>query len=149
MKLIYFWKAFGNVELIDPVSRFSDLKLSLPANQGYPPLQHNFESPPDCGETSYKGRGRLQGLKALITGGDSGIGRAVVIAYLREGVNVTINYLPEEEQDAQDLADFVGKEGYSFNRIPGDLRNESFCTELVNEAAYRMDGLDILVGNAG
>jgi NAD(P)-dependent dehydrogenase (short-subunit alcohol dehydrogenase family) len=91
----------------------------------------------------------LQGLRALITGGDSGIGRAAVIAYLREGAQVAINYLPGEEVDAQDLADFVAEEGFTIERIPGDLTNETFCDFLPGEAARRLGGLDILVGNAG
>ncbi|OTB12321.1 hypothetical protein K445DRAFT_378760 [Daldinia sp. EC12] len=136
-----------NVTLIDPINRYDNLTLSPPA-QGFPILQRDFEVPPDCGETTYVGRGRLQGLNALITGGDSGIGRSVVIAFLREGANVAINYLPEEEPDVDDLADFLQGEGLSFERIPGDLLNETFCTELVHEAAHRLGGLDIMVQNA-
>lgn len=123
------------------------MNLSLPS-EAYPVLQTFFTTPPDCGEGSYVGTGRLRGLRALITGGDSGIGRAVVIAYLREGASVAINYLPEEEPDAQDLADFVEAEGLALERIPGDLTNETFCSFLVEEAARSMGGLDILVGNA-
>jgi NAD(P)-dependent dehydrogenase (short-subunit alcohol dehydrogenase family) len=123
------------------------MNLTLPP-QSHPVLQRNFETPPDCGEESYRGTGRLQGLRTLITGGDSGIGRAVVIAYLREGASVAINYLPEEEPDAQDLADFVAQENFSIERIPGDLTNETFCALLVEEAASRLGGLDILIGNA-
>ena len=104
---------------------------------------------PDCGENSYVGSGRLTGRRALITGGDSGIGRAIAIAYVREGANVTINYLPKEEPDAQDLADFLAREGLSIVRIPGDLLNETFCEELVAEAERNMGGLDIVVNNAG
>ncbi|CAH0057002.1 unnamed protein product [Clonostachys solani] len=139
----------SNVELIDPYTRFSDLNLSLPLNASFPVLQSTFETQPDCGEQAYHGYGRLQGLRALITGGDSGIGRAVVIAYLREGATVTINYLPEEESDAQALSSFVAEEGYTIERIPGDLRNETFCADLVTEAHSRMGGIDIFVGNAG
>ncbi|KAI2776110.1 oxidoreductase [Daldinia loculata] len=136
-----------NVELIDPVNRFKDMNLSPPA-QGFPILQTSFDVRPDCGEDSYRGTGRLQGLKTLITGGDSGVGRSVVIAFLREGANVAINYLPEEEPDVDDLADFLSGEGLSFERIPGDLLNETFCTELVHEAANRLGGIDIMVQNA-
>jgi NAD(P)-dependent dehydrogenase (short-subunit alcohol dehydrogenase family) len=123
------------------------MNLSLPP-QTYPVLQTDFTVPPDCGEDNYRGTGRLQGLRALITGGDSGIGRAVVIAYLREGARVAINYLPDEEADAQDLADFVAQEDFSIERIPGDLTNETFCGYLIEEAASRLGGLDILIGNA-
>jgi NAD(P)-dependent dehydrogenase (short-subunit alcohol dehydrogenase family) len=122
------------------------MNLSLPP-QTYPVLQTDFAVPPDCGEDSYRGTGRLQGLRALITGGDSGIGRAIVIAYLREGASVAINYLPDEEPDAQDLANFVAQENFSIERIPGDLTNETFCAHLVEEAASRMGGLDIMIGN--
>ena len=84
----------------------------------------------------------------MITGGDSGIERAIVIAYLREGASVAINYLLEGELDAEDLAEFVSGEGFALERIPGDLTNQTFCSYLVKEAARRMGGLDILVGNA-
>jgi NAD(P)-dependent dehydrogenase (short-subunit alcohol dehydrogenase family) len=88
-------------------------------------------------------------MRALVTGGDSGIGRAVVIAYAREGARVAINYLPEEEEDAIALSDFLGREGISIERIPGDLLNETFCGELVTEAHRRLGGLDLLINNAG
>lgn len=124
------------------------MNLSLPP-QGFPILQTSFDVRPDCGEDSYRGRGRLQGLNALITGGDSGIGRSVVIAFLREGANVAINYLPEEEPDVDDLASVLEPEGLKFERIPGNLINETFCAELVHQAANRLGGLDIVVQNAG
>jgi NAD(P)-dependent dehydrogenase (short-subunit alcohol dehydrogenase family) len=124
------------------------MTLELPP-AGFPVLHTSFEHPPDCGECSYRGSGRLKGLKALVTGGDSGMGRAIVIAYLREGAQVAINYMPEEEVDVDDLADFLAPEGLTFERIPGDLLSETFCTELVNEAHSRLGGLDILVNHAG
>jgi NAD(P)-dependent dehydrogenase (short-subunit alcohol dehydrogenase family) len=91
----------------------------------------------------------LQGLNVLITGGDSGIGRATVIAFAREGANVAINYLPGEEADAQELEDLLVDEHLALTRIPGDLDNETFCGFLVEEVARRLGGLDILIGNAG
>lgn len=115
----------------------------------FPALQSDFEYLPDCGETSYRGRGRLQGVKALVTGGDSGMGRAIVIAYLREGADVAINYLPGEEQDAQALAGLLAEKDLAFERIPGDLASETFCGELVQTAHERLGGLDILVNHAG
>jgi NAD(P)-dependent dehydrogenase (short-subunit alcohol dehydrogenase family) len=116
---------------------------------GFPILQTNFTVPPDCGESSYEGSGKLQGLNILITGGDSGIGRATVIAFAREGANVAINYLPGEEPDAQDLEDLLADEDLPLTRIPGDLGDENFCSFVVEEAARRLGGLDILIGNAG
>src|SRR5689334_11851300 len=103
---------------------------------------------PDHGETSYKGSGRLAGRKALITGGDSGMGRAAAIAYAREGADVAINYYPTEEPDAQEVIALIKAEGRKAIAIPGDLRDEAFCTRLVNEAVQSLGGLDILVNNA-
>lgn len=134
--------------MIDPYSRYADRRVELPA-AGWPLLQTNMATPPDCGENSYQGSGRLQGLNALITGGDSGIGRAAAIAFAREEANVAINYLPEEELDAQTLEDLLAAEDISLTRISGDLNNETFCGFLVEEAARQLGGLDILVGNAG
>lgn len=104
---------------------------------------------PDHGETSYRGTGRLTGRKALITGGDSGIGRAVAIAYAREGADVVINYLPEEQPDADEVIKLIEAEGRKVFAIPGDIRSEEFCQQLVKEAADKLGGLDILVNNAG
>jgi Dehydrogenases with different specificities (related to short-chain alcohol dehydrogenases) len=118
-------------------------------HQPIPGLASKMEPRPDHGETSYRGTGRLTGRKALITGGDSGIGRAVAIAYAREGADVAINYLPEEEQDAAEVVQLIEAEGRKAVAIPGDIRSESFCQQLVKEAAEKLDGLDILVNNAG
>ncbi|WLI76149.1 SDR family oxidoreductase [Kosakonia sp. H02] len=104
---------------------------------------------PDHGETSYRGSGRLTGRKALITGGDSGIGRAVAIAYAREGADVAIGYLPEEESDAAEVIKLIEAEGRKAIAIPGDIRSEDFCKKLVKEAVDGLGGLDILVNNAG
>ncbi len=104
---------------------------------------------PDHGETSYKGLGRMKGRKALITGGDSGIGRATAIAYAREGATVAINYLDAESKDAQSLVDLIEGEGGTVIRLPGDLTDESFCEKLVADARNEMDGLDVIVINAG
>jgi hypothetical protein len=136
--------------LIDPRTRFADVQVSLPANaSSWPALQASLTIPPDCGESSYRGSRRLAGRRALITGGDSGIGRAIVIAFAREGARVAINYLPEEEVDAQALAVFLAKEGLEVVRLPGDLLNETFCTELVHQASEALGGLDLVVNNAG
>jgi NAD(P)-dependent dehydrogenase (short-subunit alcohol dehydrogenase family) len=103
---------------------------------------------PDHGENSYRGTGRLTGRKALITGGDSGIGRAAAIAYAREGADVAINYLPAEEPDAKEVARLIREAGRKAVTIPGDIRSESFCKQLVDEAVAGLGGLDILVNNA-
>ena len=135
--------------LRDPRDSFLELEeVSLPA-PSWPVLQSSFTTPPDCGESSYHGNNRLAGRRALITGGDSGIGRAISIAFAREGAHVAINYLPEEEEDAQALSDFLALEGLSLEKIPGDLLNETFCTDLVHQANRILGGLDLIVNNAG
>jgi NAD(P)-dependent dehydrogenase (short-subunit alcohol dehydrogenase family) len=108
-----------------------------------------MDPPPDHGEKSYKGSGRLMGRKALITGGDSGMGRAAAIAYAREGADVAIVYYPTEEPDARQVIDLIKAEGRKAIAIPGDLREEKFCVELVQKAIEGLGGLDILVSNAG
>ncbi|MXV16659.1 SDR family oxidoreductase [Hufsiella ginkgonis] len=116
--------------------------------QPWPALAGKMDPRPDHGETSYKGSGRLAGRKALITGGDSGMGRAAAIAYAREGADVAINYLPEEEPDAQEVIQLIKKAGRKAIAIPGDIRNEAFCQKLVETAVRELGGLDILVNNA-
>jgi NAD(P)-dependent dehydrogenase (short-subunit alcohol dehydrogenase family) len=103
---------------------------------------------PDHGEKSYKGSGRLAGRKALITGGDSGIGRAAAIAYAREGADVAINYLPAEEPDAREVVELVRAAGRKAAALPGDIKDESFCRKLVSGAVSQLGGIDILVNNA-
>jgi NAD(P)-dependent dehydrogenase (short-subunit alcohol dehydrogenase family) len=103
---------------------------------------------PDHGEQSYRGSGRLTGRKALITGGDSGIGRAAAIAYAREGADVAINYLPAEESDAKEVAELIQAAGRKAITLPGDIRDEAVCRKLVDDAVARLGGLDILVNNA-
>lgn len=103
---------------------------------------------PDHGETSYVGSGRLKGRRALITGGDSGMGRAAAIAYAREGADVAINYYPTEEPDAREVVDLIKKEGRNAVAIPGDLRDPAFCKKLVADAVAALGGIDILVNNA-
>jgi NAD(P)-dependent dehydrogenase (short-subunit alcohol dehydrogenase family) len=117
--------------------------------QEWPGLASKMNPKPDHGETSYKGSGRLAGRKALITGGDSGMGRAAAIAYAREGADVAINYFPSEEPDAQEVIALIKEAGRKAIAIPGDLRDEAFCTRLVDEAVRGLGGLDIVVSNAG
>ncbi|WP_461022913.1 SDR family oxidoreductase [Thalassiella azotivora] len=104
---------------------------------------------PDHGERSYRGSGRLHGMRALITGGDSGIGRAVAIAYAREGADVAISYLPEEEDDAQETARWVKDADHRCVLLPGDIRDQQTCRDVVAKAATELGGLDVLVNNAG
>jgi NAD(P)-dependent dehydrogenase (short-subunit alcohol dehydrogenase family) len=117
--------------------------------QPWPGLAGRMEPRPDHGETSYVGSGRLSGRKALITGGDSGMGRAAAIAFAREGADVAINYLPEEEPDAREVVDLIARAGRKAVPIPGDLRSAAFCRELVARAVTGLGGLDIVVCNAG
>lgn len=133
--------------LEDPTTKFPKPPFKE-QSQPWPGLAGQMEPKPDHGESSYKGSGRLQGRKALITGGDSGMGRAAAIAYAREGADVVINYLPDEEPDAQEVVALIKKAGRKAVAIPGDLRDEAFCKKLVEEAVTALGGLDILVNNA-
>jgi len=114
----------------------------------HPGLTSDMPEQPDHGEESYRGHGRLEGKRALITGGDSGIGRAVAIAFAREGADVAISYLPDEEDDAQVTAGFVRDAGRTAVTLPGDIRDEAHCTDLVETTVRELGGLDILVNNA-
>lgn len=116
--------------------------------QPWPGLAGKMQPRPDHGETSYRGSGRLAGKRALITGGDSGIGRAAAIAYAREGADVAINYLPAEEPDAREVIALIRGAGRRAVAFPGDLRDQRFCRRLVDRAASGLGGLDILVNNA-
>ncbi|MGE5214941.1 MAG: SDR family oxidoreductase [Nitrospirota bacterium] len=117
-------------------------------SQPWPGLASKMEPRPDHGEKNYKGSGRLLGRKALITGGDSGMGRAAAIAYAREGADVAINYFPTEQPDADEVIALIKGAGRKAIAIPGDLRDENFCKKLVADAVEQLGGLDILVCNA-
>ena len=117
--------------------------------QEAPGLAMKMDPRPDHGEKSYRGSGKLAGRKALITGGDSGIGRATAIAFAREGADVAFGYLPFEEPDAQEVVSLIKSAGRKAVPLPGDIRDESFCQKLVNDAVSALGGLDILVNNAG
>ena len=118
-------------------------------SQPWPGLASQMKPVPDHGEKSYQGSGRLAGRKALITGGDSGMGRAAAIADAREGADVAINYYPTEEPDAQEVIQLIQAAGRQAVAIPGDLRDENFCRQLVAQAVKALGGLDIVVNNAG
>ncbi|ADP70898.1 short-chain dehydrogenase/reductase SDR [Rhodomicrobium vannielii ATCC 17100] len=133
--------------LVDPVGLHPKPPFEK-QQQPWPGLNRDMTPVPDCGEKSYRGSGRLSGRKALVTGGDSGIGRAAAIAFAREGADVAINYLPYEEPDARDVADLIREAGRKAVLIPGDIKDEAFCERLVSEATEKLGGLDILVNNA-
>jgi NAD(P)-dependent dehydrogenase (short-subunit alcohol dehydrogenase family) len=135
-------------DLQDPTTRYPKPPYKK-QSQPWPGLASKMDPPPDHGETSYRGSGRLAGRKALITGGDSGMGRAAAIAYAREGADVAINYFPTEEPDARQVMALIKAEGRIGLAIPGDLRDENFCKDLVAQAIKGLGGLDILVNNAG
>ncbi|MGI8637916.1 MAG: SDR family oxidoreductase [Segetibacter sp.] len=135
-------------QLVDPTTKYPKPPFNE-QSQPWPGLAGQMNPRPDHGEKSYKGSGRLQGRKALITGGDSGMGRAAAIAYAREGADVAINYLPAEEPDAKEVIALIKAEGRKAIAIPGDIREEDFCKKLVADAVQALGGLDILVSNAG
>jgi len=103
---------------------------------------------PDHGEKSYRGSGRLQDKRTIITGGDSGIGRAVALAFAREGADVVISYLPEEEDDAQETVRLVEDAGRKAVTVPGDIRDEAQCRLIIDTAVQELGGIDVLVNNA-
>ena len=151
------WPVLGGIPKLDNIFFINELKNPItkyprPPFKGqvqpWPGLVSKMDPRPDHGETSYKGSGRLLGRKALITGGDSGMGRAAAIAYAREGADVAINYLTEEEEDAKEVITLIKAEGRKAIALPGDLRDEKFCVKLVGDAAKGLGGLDILVNNA-
>jgi NAD(P)-dependent dehydrogenase (short-subunit alcohol dehydrogenase family) len=141
-----FPRAGGPLE--DPVGKYPKPPFRE-QSQPWPGLAGKMDPRPDHGEKTYKGSGRLTGRKALITGGDSGMGRAAAIAYAREGADVAINYLPEEEQDAREVIALIKEAGRKGVALPGDLREERFCEKLVADAVSQLGGLDIIVNNAG
>ena len=118
-------------------------------HQSTPGLAKEMSPQPDNGEKSYVGSGKLKGRKALVTGADSGIGRAVAIAYAREGADVAIGYLPSEEPDAKQVMRLIEECGVKAVALPGDITDETFCQVMVEQAEKQLGGLDILVNNAG
>ena len=133
--------------LVDPTSKYPRPNFKR-QQQPWPGLASKMDPRPDHGETSYVGSGRLAGRKALITGGDSGMGRAAAIAFAREGADVAINYFPTEEPDAREVIGLISAEGRKAVALPGDLRDVAFCRDLVARAVEGLGGLDILVLNA-
>jgi len=133
--------------LVDPTTKYPQPPFPK-QSQEWPGLASRMNPRPDHGEQSYVGSGRLLGRKALITGGDSGMGRAAAIAYAREGADVALSYYPTEEPDAKEVVDLIHEAGRKAASLPGDLRDEAYCTKLVADAVAALGGLDIVVLNA-
>jgi NAD(P)-dependent dehydrogenase (short-subunit alcohol dehydrogenase family) len=140
--------AFPDHPLEDPATKYPKPPF-VAQSQPWPGLASRMDPRPDHGEKSYRGSGRLTGRRALITGGDSGMGRGAAIAFAREGADVAINYLPAEEEDAREVVALIKAAGRVAVPIPGDLRDEQFCQRLVADAIKGLGGLDIVVSNAG
>ncbi|GHD39982.1 SDR family oxidoreductase [Mycetocola manganoxydans] len=132
---------------IDPTSKYTSEDFPR-QEQDQPGLTSKTDPRPDHGEESYVGTGKLDGQVALITGGDSGIGRAVAIAFAREGADVALSYLPEEQDDAEDTAGWIEKAGRRALLLPGDAREEQFSTDIVELTVEEFGRLDVLVLNA-
>jgi NAD(P)-dependent dehydrogenase (short-subunit alcohol dehydrogenase family) len=136
-----------NEQLIDPTTKHTTDRF--PKQEQAPPgLTERMAPQPDHGEQSYRGHRRLEGRHALITGGDSGIGRAVAIAFAREGARVAISYLASEEADAKETAEWIRDAGSDPLLLPGDLRSEQHCKELIEHTDQAFGGIDLLVLNA-
>ncbi|MEY2848175.1 MAG: putative oxidoreductase [Actinomycetota bacterium] len=132
----------------NPASKYAHIDTEAQYQEGAG-LDSKMDDRADRGEDSYRGSERLVGRKALVTGGDSGIGAAVAIAFAREGADVAISYLPEEESDARLIVELIEKAGRSAVAIAGDITDAAFCRSLVADAVAGLGGLDILVNNAG
>src|SRR3954471_19373702 len=149
-------RVFGAQSKQEPMTteQLQDPKTKYPKppfkeqSQPWPGLASKMQPRPDHGEKSYKGSGRLAGRKALITGGDSGMGRAAAIAYAREGADVAINFFPTEQPDADEVLALIKDAGRKAVALPGALREEPFCQKLVADTVKELGGLDILVCNA-
>lgn len=132
----------------NPVTRYARVEPPV-QHQAEPGVQARMSPVPDLGEESYRGNGRLAGRKALITGGDSGIGGAVAIAFAREGADVVIVHLPAEQEDAAHVLSVVRAAGVTGHAFEADITDPAACRQLVEDAVSALDGLDILVNNAG
>ncbi len=137
----------GAVAKSDPTTKYPQPPFQA-QSQPFPGLASKMIPRPDHGETSYVGANRLVGRKALITGGDSGMGRAAAIAFAREGADVAISYLPAEEPDAREVMELIRQAGRTAVALPGDIRDEGTCRKVVAGAVKGLGGLDILVNNA-
>ncbi len=134
--------------LIDPTTQYPQPEFDQGSQPGAGQAW-GMDPKPDHGEDSYRGNGKLEGRRALVTGGDSGIGRAAAIAFAREGADVAISYLAEEQADADEVIALIEKAGVKALALPGDIKDEAVCTALVTKTVEAFGGLDILVNNAG
>jgi NAD(P)-dependent dehydrogenase (short-subunit alcohol dehydrogenase family) len=134
--------------LTDPTKLYADITTTAQSQDG-PGLDADLKQRADHGEESYRGSGRLNGRRALITGGDSGIGAAVAIAFAREGADVAISYLPEEAEDAERIVRLIEAAGRKALALPGDLKDAAYCRDIVEQTVNAFGGLDILVNNGG
>ncbi|MFF2155007.1 SDR family oxidoreductase [Paenibacillus chitinolyticus] len=133
----------------DPTVQYPKPTAEWKQQQPEPGLQKKMTPVPDAGESSYRGTGRLTGRKAVVTGADSGIGRAAAIAFAREGADVLLSYLPEEEADAQEVVKLIEEAGRKAIAFPGDLKDEQYCEKLIATAVEKLGGIDILANVAG
>jgi NAD(P)-dependent dehydrogenase (short-subunit alcohol dehydrogenase family) len=138
----------GQTQQQDPSSQHDQPDTGSESTQPHPGTTRGMDEQPDHGEKSYRGSGRLQDKRTVITGGDSGIGRAVALAFAREGADVLIAYLPDEEDDAQETVRLVEDAGRKAVTVPGDLTDEQQCTTLIDTAVRELGGIDVLVNNA-
>ncbi|OLT04239.1 NAD(P)-dependent oxidoreductase [Kocuria sp. CNJ-770] len=133
----------------DPTTQYPGPDESFEQQQEGPGLQGEMAPKPDSGESSYRGSGRLAGRKAVVTGADSGIGRATAIAYAREGADVVLSYLPEEEPDAREVVELIEAAGRRAVAVPGDVTDKAYCEQLIATAVAELGGIDILANIAG
>ena len=133
----------------DPTTQYTKAGPEFQQQQKEPGLEQKMNPIPDAGQNTYCGTGRLTGRKAIVTGADSGIGRAVAIAFAREGADVLLSYLPEEESDAQQVVKLIEEAGRTAIPMPGDLKDEKYCEQLVATAVDQLGGVDILANIAG
>lgn len=133
----------------DPVKQYTKAGPEFEQQQNPPGLEQEMNPLPDAGQDTYRGTGRLVGRKAIVTGADSGIGRAVAVAFAREGADVVLSYMPEEEKDAQEVIKLVQEAGRTAVAVPGDLKDEQYSEQLVAAAVEKLGGIDILANIAG
>lgn len=133
----------------DPTTQYTKAGPEFQQQQEEPGLQKIMNPVPDTGESTYQGSGRLMGRKAIVTGADSGIGRAVAIAFAREGADVVLSYMVEEEEDAKQVVKLVQEAGRTAIAVPGDLKDEQYCKQLIDTAVKQLGGIDILANIGG